>query len=184
MTGKRPSVSDLAREAGLELDDTLITLWDAGFSDISGPGDRLHRGAANRARRALGLATRRELGSAEYWETLLDLQAGELVPLLASLGIPVPFEGGRLRKKAISRLRGEQRNRGIPVEPQVETTNTVNRESPQPFLWNQVGHQRSIVQLSVEHVRAIHQALAEDLVLTWTRLVHQASRTNCSCSQL
>jgi non-heme chloroperoxidase len=47
---KRVTVRELASEASLELDEALITLWDAGFDQISGPADRLARGEANRAR--------------------------------------------------------------------------------------------------------------------------------------
>src|SRR5258705_8546969 len=119
---KRTSVAQLASEAGIELDEALIALWDAGFDKLTGAKDLLGRGDANRARRALGLATRRELASPEYWQGQLRVSRPELDALLTDFGVLRPFDGTRLRARAIHRLRSERRRRAVPVpsEHQVE----------------------------------------------------------------
>lgn len=161
MSGKRVSVRELALEGNLELDEALITLWDAGFDEISGPADKLARGEANRARRALGLATRRELSSVEYWSKVLS--EPDLGVFLASLGVPRPFEGGRLTKRAIHRLRAESRRRGaIAPEPGNVEVMLEPQSAYDPLIWRTIGHAREIRQLTEAEVTAIHNALVAD----------------------
>jgi hypothetical protein len=124
---------------GLEIDEALITLWDAGFDTVSGPGDFLARGEANRARRALGLATRRELASVAYWANALE--EADVLGLLVSLGVPRPYEGGSLSKRAIHRLRAEARRRGATQRSALPEPIEV---AAPPFTWRRIGHQRDI----------------------------------------
>lgn len=164
MPRKWTTVSQLAAEAGLDLDEALITLWDAGFSDVNGPGDRLQRGEANRARRCLGLATRRELSSADYWAAVLSTDADALFQLLLTLGVPQPFQGGRLTKKAIVRLQAEARSRGkAPTSEEVpEGPYVLQEQHLAPFAWTRVGHERDIRFLTAEEVERVHCAIVED----------------------
>ena len=160
MSPKRTTVRELATEAGLELDEALITLWDAGFDDIVGPGDLLGRGDANRARRALGLATRRELASVEYWSKLLA--EPNLRELLATLGVPRPFEGASLTKRAIHRLKAEARRRGEALSEPGPTATLVDVIPTPPLVWPTIGHRRDIRHLTEGEVTAIHEALVHD----------------------
>lgn len=163
MSRRRTTVRQLAAEAQLELDEALITLWDAGFDYINSPGDELNRGEANRARRCFGLATRRELASPDYWAGILGIPTDDLVSLLSTLGVPKPFQGGRLIKKAISRLGAEARSRGrTPVNEELQQTPTAVQPAYEPFQWLHVGHKRNIRFLTMEEVEAIHLALVED----------------------
>ena len=106
MTRKRTTVARLAREAGVDTDDALIALWEDGLLDIATASDALHKQDANRARRALGLATRREVATPEYWEGEFQISRADLDTLLHSLAARCrqPYDGKRLRKKAIHRL--------------------------------------------------------------------------------
>ena len=165
MARKRTTVRQLASEAQLELDEALITLWDAGFEYINGPGDELQRGEANRARRCLGLATRRELASLGYWAGILGILSDDLIPLLSTLGVPRPLQGGRLVKKAISRLRAEARSRGRAASiEELQQAPTIVDPEHVPFQWQHVGHKRNIRFLTIEEVEAIHLALVQDFV--------------------
>jgi len=160
MARKRVAIRDLAQEAGLEMDEALIVLWDAGFGYVNGPGDTLPRGESNRARRALGLATRRELASEQYWATALG--EADIPSLLASLGVPRAFEGGSLTKRAIHRLKAETRRRGLAQLNTGGREVALEQPTIAPFEWKSIGHEREMRYLSADEITAIHQALVED----------------------
>lgn len=163
---KRTSVAQLASEAGIEMDEALIALWDAGFHKLTGPRDLLSRGDANRARRALGLATRRELASPEYWQSQLSLSRPELDSLLADLGVSRPFDGTRLRARAIHRLRSERRLRALPIPAEEPVVLTAQAETEQPLIWEIIGHELTLSYLSLEDAIAIHEELVADFANT------------------
>lgn len=87
MAKRRITVKALAEEAGIDVDEALITLWDAGFASVLSPSAEFHRGEANRARRALSLPTRRERASLAHWTELLEVDAAALGDLLQTLGV-------------------------------------------------------------------------------------------------
>lgn len=162
MARKRLSVLDLAREAGLDPDEVLIALWEEGFDYPNGPGDLLDRGEANRARRALGLATRRELASPSYWASQLAIPEERLPAFLSENGVQRALDGGRLTKKAIHRLKAivRSRRRYSSVVDDAPTAEAGSVEPP--LVWEPVGRVRPVKALSVEDVLAIHDALVED----------------------
>ncbi|MGE3495048.1 MAG: type II toxin-antitoxin system death-on-curing family toxin [Gemmatimonadales bacterium] len=162
MAVKKTTVSALAREANIEDDEALLELWDAGFDKIVKPSDRLERGEANRARRALGLATRRERASEEYWLQLLRVDSTEFRELLATIGVPKPFSGGQLTKRAQHRLTSVARERGVrPTGADQAPTDTKKKSTP-PLQWRVIGHSRDCTVLAVDDVLRIHDALVED----------------------
>ena len=113
MGKRRRTVRQLADEAKLDADTAIVLLWDAGFGKLLNPNDIIHRGDLNRARRALGLATRRELETGRHWMEMLKMAEPEFGTLLEELGIPPEEQTQKLPHKAISRLKGEARRRGI-----------------------------------------------------------------------
>jgi death-on-curing family protein len=157
------TVEALVKEAGMDTDEALIALWDAGLSYVNGPDDVLPRGEANRARRALGLATRRELASADFWQDTLSLGRSELDSLLAVLGVDNAYDGQRLRKRAINRLKGEGRKQGVwpPHAPLGDQRAATTTESL-PVTWELIGHERELRYLTPQQVETIHEALVND----------------------
>ena len=164
MSKSKMSVSQLANEAGIDVDETLVMLWDAGFSDVSGPNDVFNRGETNRARRALGMATRRELGSKEYWKTSFTLSDEEFASLLSNLGVGSDLELPQLSKKSIRRLQAERKKR--TEEGLIQTTDKISEvesTTHTKFVWEEIGvRRRNITYLSVNEVIDIHEALVED----------------------
>lgn len=162
MSSKRMSVAQLAEEAGIDTDEALICLWDEGFSAVKGPHYVFPRREANRARRSLGLATRRELSSKEYWMKEFELSSeSDLDVLLLTLGVHRPIQGKRLRSKAIHRLLAERKQR----------TSLRNKQKPflkkrqrpyKPFQWTTIGHESDVILLTAPQVCAIHESLVED----------------------
>jgi hypothetical protein len=65
---KNKQIRKLAEEANIDIDEALVTLWDAGFNEINRPEDLIGPIHANRIRRILGIATRREFKSIAYWK--------------------------------------------------------------------------------------------------------------------
>src|SRR5689334_2524734 len=104
MGRSRTTAQHLASEAGLESDEALVALWYAGMTNLKTALDPIPRGDVNRARRILGLATRRELGTPEYWQEQFGISRAQLDAALTSLGVNRAYEGGTLTKKAIHRL--------------------------------------------------------------------------------
>ena len=164
-------VSDLAKEAGIDIDETLLTLWEGGIDYVVSSSSILHRRDANRARRVVGLATRRELASKGTWQTLFGLDDDEFANLLDTLGIS-DSEHRRLSQKAIKRLRTEARlqgllsigstdatrDRGSKVEP--SSANLV--DEPPRFKWRSIGQERDVKYLETGDVRAIHEELVRE----------------------
>lgn len=162
MGKKRVTVQSLAIEADLDVDEALITLWDAGFDHILGPSDLLDRGEANRARRSLGLATRRERASESHWEALLGLNAADLAVMLQQAGVPRPYAGGKLTKKAQHRLAAIARERGATPPLGRQPIDAAADVVSSPLAWDSVGHVRELRCLTADQISAIHDALVTD----------------------
>lgn len=169
MALRRKTLRELAQEASIEVDEALVTLWDAGFEHVLGPQDLIVSGDLNRARRALGLATRRELKSPEYWMALFSATPDEFRNLLITLGIRLSQKAKTLPQNSVSRLRREARKRGLdPVTGSAVLG--AGEETPPPpdeaLQWRSPGHRWDLRYLSVEEVLGIHRALAEDFART------------------
>ena len=167
------TVSQLAKEAGIDVDEVLIVLWDNGIGYVNGPTNAIRKRDRNKARRLVGLATRRQLASVDYWKQIFGLDDEEFGHLLESIGIPVP-EVRRLSKKAVTRLRFEARKRGLYGAEIVALEdrgiskgnpgNTVSGAVPQPWEWKVVGQEREVRNLSVDDVEAIHNELVTEFL--------------------
>jgi len=165
MATKRITVKQLAQEAGLDTDDVLIALWDAGYNNITGPNDRFGKQESNRARRALGLATRKELRTFTYWMKLLGIDERGFKDLLAKLDVPLKEKSHKLKQKALSKLKAEARKHGIdPITGGIVTPKDVRGKAIKisVFKWRTPGHVRDINWLDEKQVKAIHFELVND----------------------
>ncbi|MGB2864009.1 MAG: type II toxin-antitoxin system death-on-curing family toxin, partial [Sedimentisphaerales bacterium] len=162
MAKKRKTVEELAKEAHLDTDEALIALWDAGYDNILNPKDRPRE--SNRARRALGLATRRELKSVAYWMSVFDLYEPEFRSLLCDLSVPIAEQTHKLPTKTISRLRGEARKRKIdPITGKAKSLDIRLKASGTIVpSWKKIGHERSLRWLTEDEVERIHFELVKD----------------------
>lgn len=168
MASTRKTVKELAQEAKIDVDEALIALWDAGYDEIIGPNHIFRRQEVNRARRAIGIATRRELRSFTYWIKLFKLKdEPELRALLRKKGVSIGDKTRKLQPKAMSRLKAEARKLGI--DPITGTTSKMvicaKKSEPPAFKWRAPGHKRELRWLNEEEVRNIHFILVEDFSL-------------------
>ena len=163
MARSRRSVIELAKEALLNPEDALIVLWDSGFDRLETVGDSLGKRDLNRARRCLGLPTRRELKDPRYWENVLELNREGLVALLADLGFDLSSSARTLPRGTISRLkkRALKTHKPPAVPPSIEPPQEVPSLS-----WNPPGHVREINHVSETDVLGIHLAIVEDVAKT------------------
>ena len=159
---KRVAVRQLASQIGMEVDEVLLTLWDAGIDEVTGPGDYLPTKAVNRARRALGIATRRELASPEYWQRRLSLSSEELESLFGDLHIKLRHGTTKLPKGAIARLNAEANRRERLKPPAPKARETPQLVSEPAFEWRTVGHLRELRWLTEDEVLEIHYTLVTD----------------------
>jgi len=164
MARRRKTVKQLANEAQIDTDEALIALWGVGFDKIIGPNDTFGPREANHARRALGMATRRELQSVAYWMSVLDLYETEFRSLLRKLSVPIGEKAQKLPSKAISRLKAEARKRGIDPITGIGTPSAIRSKARKatPPKWRTPGHKRELHWLKEDQVRAIHFELVRD----------------------
>lgn len=175
MSKRRFTVADLAREASLEVDEVLVTLWDEGFDSLMGSGDWIGKTEVNRARRVLGIATRRDVKTADYWMSLFSMGADDFAHLLRQLGHTPLRSGPGLPKKAIGCLRAEARRQGLdpntgarlpPASSHTICARPEDRRlgSVEEFVFEAPGHERSLRYLTVDEVIRVHHALVEDFL--------------------
>ena len=174
---RRPiTVLQLARDADVDLDEALVTLWDHGV-DVLNPEDRVPYRLVKPVLQDLGVALRRELRSLKYWEMLLGISRVDLLALLESLGTPAGRDESGVPKKGISKLKIVARQRGInPLTGTIEETaqrsdRTITAISSSAarqrvvddgFEWTCVGHRCPLRFLTEEQALEIHWALVED----------------------
>ena len=164
MASKRKTVKQLADEAHIDTDEALLVLWEGGFDEIIDPNHIFRRQEINRARRAIGIATRRELRSLTYWVKLLKSEEPELKTLLHKKGVPIGDKVRKLQSKGISRLKAEARKRGIdPITGAISQPHIRGKTSEPPaFEWRTPGHKHALRWLSEDEVCTIHFELVKD----------------------
>jgi death-on-curing family protein len=155
------TVAELAKAAGLDADEALIHLWEAGLDRYKDPKDRLRRHDVDAARHAVGLPTGRDLMDPKYWMTQLELDDTALRQLLLALGTPMTKGARTLPKGAVAKLR---RYANQEASTSAEGIRQAREPEPieEPFEWRMVGHERKVRLLSEEEVEAIHWELVRD----------------------
>lgn len=162
MSKNKKSVSQIAKEAQLDVDEVLVRLWDLGFDDISDPKDIVPKRSLNRVRRLLNLATRRELKNICYWQNLFKLEEADFARLLRKLGIKVGLNARKLPSGGIRRLAAEARKRNIdpilgkPIKPPVV------QKRIRPFSWQPIGRECDLRLLTEDEIKRIHFSLVDD----------------------
>ena len=164
MKNRSITVSKLASEAELDLDEALVRLWDADISYVDEPSSLIRTGDVNTARRALALPSRRDLASFEYWSHLRKTTPEEIEKLLAAAGFP--HKSGprrRLSSKEIRYLLRQANGSGEAITIPVHLDPIAREQSTDPpFVLEVVGHDREVLFLSADEVRRIHSALVSD----------------------
>lgn len=161
-------LTDLAKEAESDLDDALVTLWDAGFDDLESPNDLIPSNQISKARAALLIDPPREQMKVQYWLSKLSITREEFTQVLLDLGVKNLSQNVRtLPKGALRKLRRKY----LGTHSTEESTEKVHesklilepsRQPCPPFEWKTIGSPCQVQYLSTEDVISIHDALVKD----------------------
>lgn len=157
----------LAAQAELDLDEALVLLWDAGFEEIDEPGDIIPDRKLSTARRALGLATARELRSISYLAGAAGLPLEDARQLLIENAVITERTLDRLPKGSLKKARkvlGLQTAAGFMriVDSSSSSPPSIPEPESRKFEWREVGTPEDIDFLTVDEIELIHHALAQD----------------------
>jgi len=157
-------VADVAKEAGLDIDETLVLLWDAGLDRFANGTTLVRTAELDRARQAVGLAGVRQLVHRDYWEHQLVLEGADFDQLMVKLGIHQRPQARRLPKGAIRKLRRWAKREGKLPEPTAQVATRPLESAPRtaPYKWSRIGRHNRTRTLAPEDLARIHQQLVED----------------------
>ncbi|GAA1439238.1 type II toxin-antitoxin system death-on-curing family toxin [Leifsonia poae] len=162
---RRPStVAALAKRSGLESDDVLLTLWDAGLEYPSGPNSEIRARDLSKAETALTLAAPKEKLKLEYWMQLSGLNREELAGRLLAEGVSISPGARRVPKGTLRKFERVVATPGRPATsllvPKGDSASTT--PPPATFVWREIGHRKSLRYLTAEQIAQIHYAIADD----------------------
>lgn len=180
MRPKAIPVWKLAKEAGADADTVLLATWDfvhvdARAQDVLDKNDKIPPMLVDPVRKSLGIATRRELQSVNYWTTLLGMTRADLVELVSDGGYPVGATQQKLPPGAHKFLLSFARNRNIdpltgaissPTHPPTPSSQERDEDVPSAPSFEQLGRHRDLRWLTVDEVHGIHNALVVDFAKT------------------
>jgi death-on-curing family protein len=160
----RETIASLADKAGLDVDDTLITLWEEGLETYTAATDVLRGRDLETARTVLGLATRRQVTHPLYWQQLLGLDDPEWADLLKKVGVSMGRKARRLPKGAVAKLRRVLASRALvnPARPVIDDVVASVAPKALPLEWKVVGRERDLRFLTTQEVIGIHEELVVD----------------------
>lgn len=169
MVRRAQQVSDLAREAGADLDEALVTLWDAGLDFLDDPSDLVPTRHVAVARSALGIASPREQMTVAYWVRVSGLSPEELAQRVAPLGVNLSPTSRRIPKNSLRRFRRAfqvAETQTVPLTSSSSATKTPMKATPPEeyqFTWESVGRKKgSIRHLEHEDILMIHEELEQE----------------------
>lgn len=152
------TVSELAAASGLDLDQTLLALWGEGIGYPDSPSSRIRAADVRAAEAVTGFVGDRRRRAA-YWQDQLGLSRAELGVLVGGLGFNLNDRASNLPKGAIRRLADH-------------SAGLVSRSGPPPsevslppapsFEWSCIGANKSVLLVTAQEVRLIHQELERD----------------------
>jgi death-on-curing family protein len=155
------TVRQLAVDFELDLDEALVTLWDAGFDEVTDIDDRIAAARVTLAHKALGLQPEREMRTLRYWQGALGLTPGDLRAKLAELGVYVSPSARVLPKGALGKLR----RAGVVARPAMRASVSVPAQSSPTvggeFEWTTIGAPRTCRHLTLDEVGRVHDALED-----------------------
>ena len=154
---KLRTLADICKKHDLDLDESLIAVWDAGFDDIDDPDARIPPKTLHRLLQRLDIESAKEQTKVAYWQQRLEMTRDEFARELDSLGVTLRPEMVKLPKGALKKLRKKYAD----APPREETIDAPHEAIP-AFVWHRVGNQPPISYLEEEDIIAIHQALVSD----------------------
>lgn len=161
MSGAATRVADLAKVSGLDLDEVLVALWEAGIDSVNSPSDLIPARAVRGARAALGLLeSEKSQQSVQYWVQRGGCSREDLAARLHAVGVVLPPNSRKIPKGSYRRLRALFPD--TPPEPAREARKAPADRTLSPVEWRTIGNVLDIDHLSEQDLCSIHEALTED----------------------
>ena len=153
------AVAQLAARANMDLDDALVSLWDAGI-DIEEPDDLVPSRLLKTAEAALEIENPRRQTRIDYWLGRTGMTRAEFVEDVGLIGVKIQPNMRTLPKGGLRRVR----RRFELVSPTIQDPAASAYDYP-PFEWHDVGIRRPITYLDEKDLFNIHEALVKDFAL-------------------
>lgn len=151
------TLAGICKRHDLDLDETLIALWDAGFDAIDDPDAPIPAKLQRQVLQHLDIEASKKQRNVAHWEQRLGMTRDEFTRDLATLDVTLSPGKSKLPKGALKKLR-----RKYPDSPAPDTPAEVPLEPSPPFVWHRVGSQAPSSYLVEDDILAIHNALVED----------------------
>ena len=163
MARRAQQVVALANEAGLDLDETLVTLWDAGV-DVESPSTLLRDQTLAAARTALGLHNLKDQLTVDYWMKKTGLSRESLTESAREVGVKISPNARRIPRNSLKRLRSHFLSTKPTVDIPEKTRLARDDQTDMPaFELKLVGTSKDRIQyLDESEIVQIHEALEED----------------------
>lgn len=149
------TLSSICDEHELDLDESLVALWDAGFEEIDDPGSRIPPKSLRQVLSVLEVENPKDLARVDYWMDRLAMTRDELAAELSELGVPLGPRVRKLPKGAQRRLRRKHMHQRPAAD--AETI-----PAAPPLEWPLVDTPDQLTYLAEDDLLAIHAALVED----------------------
>ena len=157
----RPAtVAQLAARAGMDLDEALVSLWDAGIDQVSDPSDLVPSKQMKVAESALEIENPRRQIRIDYWLKRTGLTREEFVAQLNLISVRIEPNAKTLPKGGLRRVR-----RRFELAPPVPEKPAGQTQDCPPFEWADVGVRRPLTFLTEDDLLDIHHALVKDFAL-------------------
>lgn len=158
--------SNLAKEFELEVDDVLLKCWDIGLDSINDPNHFIPKRKVPILKRHLGLTTKGELTSVEYWTKKLKLSQVDFTAYCLDLGINISPNARKLPKGALKKLRSKVDKVESLKEKSTKSKNNKDKRSLDSFEDDfeipTIGKVSKVYFLTAEAIKEIHFCLVKD----------------------
>lgn len=164
MSKRGTSVARLAQRASLDIEETLLRLWDAGIDSPESPDSLIPGRLLPAAERAVGMGAPRDRMKVDYWTDLLAMERDEFVARAAEHNVVITANMRKLPKGSLRRLERLAADRGHPMAKNLtEGTQPEPVAVPTPFQMSEVGHSRSTIAVpTADEIEEIHWTIAMD----------------------
>lgn len=161
------SVRHLADEASLDIEEAIVLLWDAGFTELLQPNDLVQRDNLGAARKALGTSDLVRMHDISYWVGRSGLSHKDLLNRMRDAGVHANVSTKRIPKnslKTLSRLFPETTDGSARVETPVRQSSV--EKNDEPFELPTVGTSAVTTYIRTQQVIEIHELLTADFADT------------------
>lgn len=153
----------IADEFKIEVDNVLLECWEMGLEKVISPNDFIPKRKVPALKRRLGLATKKDLISIDYWSGKLKLTKVEFIEYCLEIGIEINPNSKTIPKGGVKKLR---KNIEVELSAKSSRSRHIDEKKNEKFLndfeLQSIGKQSDIIYLDTNQVLLIHESLVND----------------------